>query len=346
MLTAAVAALCAVLMTVVHLPAVQRRVWERVAAGIAESGWRIDAESFAVRALPARLRAHGVTVTGADGKAVTVKDASRVVAVGGSITEIVYALKAQKRLVAVDTTSLHPPSALKTLPNVGYMRALSAEGVLSVDPSLILAIDGSGPPDVLDVLSKASIPLVTVPNEFSENGILDKIHFIAAVLGVPEKGEALAGDGTQVLEELLAVGDGRGGSGFERPIGDADSIEAFAEEPVPAAQEHFSEGRAVHRKAAPHPQAGQHQLIRLLPIEVAHLEILQDAEMSGLAGQPGESLEDAPAMAQQSAAAPIGVSELETAHTQLVAVAIRALLDVPLVLESGEQAKDVVLVEA
>ena len=51
-------------------------------------------------------------------------------------------------------------------------------------------------------------------------------------------------------------------------------------------------------------------------------------------------------MAQQSPAAPVGVPELETAHSQLVAVAVRALLDVPLVLEGGEQAKDIVLVEA
>jgi len=68
--------------------------------------------------------------------------------------------------------------------------------------------------------------------------------------------------------------------------------------------------------------------------------------MSRLAGDSGEFFEDAPGLAQKSPAAPVGVPEFETANTQLVAVAVRALLDVPLVVEGGEQAKDIVLVEA
>ena len=49
------------------------------------------------------------------------------------------------RIVAVDTTSLYPAEALQQKPNVGYMRALSAEGVLGLNPSLVLAIEGAGP---------------------------------------------------------------------------------------------------------------------------------------------------------------------------------------------------------
>jgi iron complex transport system substrate-binding protein len=118
-------------------------------------------------------------------------DASRVVSVGGSLTEIVYALGEQDHLVARDSTGLYPPEAAG-LPDVGYMRALSPEGVLSVNPTALLVVEGSGPPEALEVLSKGSVPYVTVPDDYSHDGILRKVRYVARALGVPEKGEALA----------------------------------------------------------------------------------------------------------------------------------------------------------
>lgn len=117
-------------------------------------------------------------------------DTSRVVAIGGSVTEIVYALGEEGRLVARDTTSVYPEAAL-ALPDVGYIRALSPEGVLSVDPTLIIALEGSGPPDAVEVLRKASIPLVSVPETFDRAGILEKIRVVGEVLGVEDKAAAL-----------------------------------------------------------------------------------------------------------------------------------------------------------
>ena len=70
--------------------------------------------------------------------------AQRVVSVGSALTEIIYALGAEKMLVGVDTTSLYPAAA-RSLPQVGYMRALSAEGVLSLRPSLVIATTAAGP---------------------------------------------------------------------------------------------------------------------------------------------------------------------------------------------------------
>ena len=117
-------------------------------------------------------------------------DTSRVVIIGGSLTEIVYALGEEQRLVARDTTSVHPQAAL-ALPDVGYIRQLSPEGVRSVDPTLILALEGSGPPDAIEVLRKASIPLVEVPDAHDRNAVLEKIRIVGEVLGVEEKAKAL-----------------------------------------------------------------------------------------------------------------------------------------------------------
>ena len=76
--------------------------------------------------------------------------ASRVVSIGGAVTEIVYALGEEARLVARDTTSNYPPEAT-ALPDVGYIRRLSPEGVMSVRPDLILSEEGAGPPEALKV---------------------------------------------------------------------------------------------------------------------------------------------------------------------------------------------------
>src|SRR5215207_8192946 len=89
--------------------------------------------------------AAGVTVHDARDRDVTIKDPARIVSIGGAITEILYALGFDDRLAGVDSTSLYPAAALRDKPNVGYMRQLSAEGVLGLNPSLVLAAQGSGP---------------------------------------------------------------------------------------------------------------------------------------------------------------------------------------------------------
>ena len=82
--------------------------------------------------------------------------APRLVTVGGGITEVVYALGAQDQLVGTDTTSLYPAAALAT-PKVGYMRQLSAEGLLSLRPDAVIAQGDAGPPVVLDQLRSAGV---------------------------------------------------------------------------------------------------------------------------------------------------------------------------------------------
>lgn len=118
-------------------------------------------------------------------------DTNRVVAIGGSITEIAFALGEQDKLVARDSTSVFPPAAFD-LPDVGYMRQLSPEGVLSVNPTGILALQGSGPKEAVDVLKKASIPYVEIADSFDHQGILNKIRMVGAALGADEKAEQLA----------------------------------------------------------------------------------------------------------------------------------------------------------
>lgn len=127
--------------------------------------------------------------------------AARVVALGGAVTEIIYALGQGERVVARDSTSTYPPE-VADLPDVGYVRALSPEGVLSVAPDLILAIEGSGPVEAVEVLQAAGVPFVSVPEGFDPTTIRTRIETVATALGVPEAGRRLADN---VAAELAAA---------------------------------------------------------------------------------------------------------------------------------------------
>lgn len=120
-------------------------------------------------------------------------DSSRLVSIGGSLTEIIYALGEEGKLIARDQTATYPEAAA-ALPDVGYMRQLAPEGVLSVSPSALLVIEGSGPPEALEVLSHAGVEYQTVSESFSHDGILTKVRAVGQALGVPDKAEALASE--------------------------------------------------------------------------------------------------------------------------------------------------------
>jgi iron complex transport system substrate-binding protein len=117
--------------------------------------------------------------------------ARRIVCVGGALTEIVWALGAERELVGVDTTSLHPPEAQR-LPSVGYARALSAEGLLSLRPTLVLATRDAGPPMVVEQLRAARLPLHTIDIPHRLDGVIAAVRQVAALVGRTAAGEALA----------------------------------------------------------------------------------------------------------------------------------------------------------
>ncbi len=138
--------------------------------------------------------ASALTVTDGSGRKVDIADTSRIVSIGGDVTEILYALKADGKIVAVDSTGKFPADAMKTKKVIGYMRALPAEGVLATNPTIILAAKDAGPPDVVALLKASSVPYVQVPDDQTPAGVAAKIRFIASVVGAQAAGEALATD--------------------------------------------------------------------------------------------------------------------------------------------------------
>lgn len=118
-------------------------------------------------------------------------EGSRVITLGGSITEIAVALGVEDRLVARDTTSTFPTS-VQALPDVGYIRALSPENILALDADLVLAEGDAGPPEAVEVLTAAGIPFVLVPEANDPAGVIAKIAAVAQALKRPDQGAALA----------------------------------------------------------------------------------------------------------------------------------------------------------
>ena len=110
-------------------------------------------------------------------------DPTRITSAGGSVTEIIFFLNAEDNLIAVDVTSNYPQEAMK-LPSIGYVRQLSAEGVLSLDPSIIIGEDDMGPPSVLDQIERTNVEITIVPEDHDVEGILEKIRCIASVIGI------------------------------------------------------------------------------------------------------------------------------------------------------------------
>src|SRR2546423_6328183 len=86
--------------------------------------------------------------------------AERLVVISQVYNEIIWALGAQDRVVGVDFSSTYPPD-VKKVQTVGYHRALSAEGILSLHPTAIIHDNNVGPPQVVEQLKSLNVPMKT-----------------------------------------------------------------------------------------------------------------------------------------------------------------------------------------
>ncbi len=107
-------------------------------------------------------------------------DLSRVVCVSKQLNEFIYAVGAQDRLVAVDLTSIYPPE-IERLPNVGYHRALSAEGILSMKPTLFLTDGNVGPDAVMQQVRSVGIPVKVMEPGRTLDGAQDLLRDVGAL---------------------------------------------------------------------------------------------------------------------------------------------------------------------
>ncbi|WP_435657482.1 heme/hemin ABC transporter substrate-binding protein [Brucella pituitosa] len=132
----------------------------------------------------------GLQLTAQSPAVAEIRDAQRIVSLGPDVTEIIFALGAGDKVVAVDRSSKYPAETASKA-NVGYRRSLSPEGILTLNTDLIIASEDIGPPETTDVLNQSAVEILYVPVDNSRAGLIKKIGLIAKRLDLEKQGEAL-----------------------------------------------------------------------------------------------------------------------------------------------------------
>lgn len=167
-----------------------------VLLGLVGCSERPAAAAALVRAAP--------TAAAAEASAAERYDTRRLVVLGASLTETVFALGAGERVVGVDSTSLHPERALK-LPKVGFHRQLSAEGVLELEPTLVILSSQTGPRLAREQLAAAGVPTLTLGEEPTLPALRERIRTLGRVLEREAEARALTREIDAELAHIESV---------------------------------------------------------------------------------------------------------------------------------------------
>jgi iron complex transport system substrate-binding protein len=147
---------------------------------------------------------------GADGVETVITDLSRIVSLNGDLTEIIFELGFGDNIVGVDVTTTYPPEAAAlndTGQTVGFAQQLAPEAVLRFQPTLVIGDTQVAPPETIDQLREAGIPVVIVETQTTLPGVETKIRQVAEILGVPDAGAALAGRVIGEINEAVALAE-------------------------------------------------------------------------------------------------------------------------------------------
>ncbi|AZF12665.1 Heme ABC transporter, cell surface heme and hemoprotein receptor HmuT [Pseudomonas sp. R2-37-08W] len=127
----------------------------------------------------------------------------RWVSAGGALSEWVTALGGEPKLVGVDTTSQHPAS-LKALPSIGYQRQLSAEGILSLRPQVLVGTEEMGPPPVLAQIRNAGVQVEMFSAQPDLPSLKANLAHLGKLLGREAKASELITGYEQALDQQKA----------------------------------------------------------------------------------------------------------------------------------------------
>ncbi len=144
------------------------------------------------------------TYTGPDGVTSTVTSAARIVTLSGDFSEIVWELGLGDNLVGVDLSSDFPSEAMRVKPKVGVEFRLFAEPILDLEPTVVLGDVDARPPEVIEQVRDAGVPVVIFPRLVGVDAPAAKIRLVGEVLGVAASGETLADRVQGEIDRALA----------------------------------------------------------------------------------------------------------------------------------------------
>ncbi len=146
----------------------------------------IDSADVALPVLASRTPVLPAEVVGADDVAVRVTDVSRIVVLNGAIAEIVVALGFADSIVGRDGTTVLP--VLQDVTKVSNGHDVTTESILSLSPTLVIGDTRSGPPESIEQLRLAGVPLLITPEAWTLSEMPERVTLVAAALGVPQSG--------------------------------------------------------------------------------------------------------------------------------------------------------------
>ncbi|MGK5643000.1 heme/hemin ABC transporter substrate-binding protein, partial [Streptomyces sp. URMC 126] len=161
------------------------------APGTPSGGSRQATTADRVEPLPGKPPAPRLPATArsVDGREVTVRSADRIVPLTGSLSEVVFTLGLGDHVVGRDVAATFEQA--RKLPVVTRGHDVSAESVLSLKPTVVLADTFAGPAEALDQIRSAGVPVLVLPTPKKLGDVGPRIETVAAALGVPDAGKRL-----------------------------------------------------------------------------------------------------------------------------------------------------------
>lgn len=115
----------------------------------------------------------------------------RIVSANGTLSEILVGLGLEKQLVGVDVTSTYPAS-LDKIPKIGHNRSIAAEGILSLNPDVIIYTDQSMlSPAVVKQLKSSGKKVVEFKHVYSSDGAAQLIREVGACFDAKPQAEKM-----------------------------------------------------------------------------------------------------------------------------------------------------------
>ena len=135
--------------------------------------------------------ADSIEVTDAEGKTIVITSSERIVSLNGSTTEILFALGVGDNVVGCDASSTYPKGVKDKLPSIGYQYGLNAEGILSLNPTLVIGRIDVRPPQVVQQLRMAGVTVLLLEEPSSFEGAKQRLQTIGKAVGREKKAAAL-----------------------------------------------------------------------------------------------------------------------------------------------------------
>lgn len=176
-------------LTAVMQPVADPAAFPDSLAGLADFVVLTDSSHVRPRPSPAPSATHGLD--------------ERIVSLGASVTETLFALGAGDLLVGRDAASMYPGKA-RRLPDVGYGQSLNVEGILALRPTLVIGVDIETRARIYDQLRATGVRVVSIPDEPTLEGVRAKIRAIAGAVGREHAGEALVASLDNDIAQLEA----------------------------------------------------------------------------------------------------------------------------------------------